>query len=81
MRFTGRVTLLAENVPVFRAVWCICGQQAAKIDECIRRSKPATLDNTLPNNLRNPLHDPNDEEAQVAAFEALRDESKPLLAT
>lgn len=48
--FTGRVTLLAENVPVFRGVFGVSrGQQAAKIDECIRRSKPATLDNTLPN--------------------------------
>ncbi|HTX23763.1 MAG TPA: flagellar motor switch protein FliM [Steroidobacteraceae bacterium] len=40
--FTGKVTLLAEAVPLFRGGFGISrGQQAVKIDERLRRHKPA----------------------------------------
>ncbi len=40
--FMGKVTLLAESVPIFRGAFGISrGQQAVKIDERIRRPKPA----------------------------------------
>ena len=40
--FAGKVTLLAETVPVFRGAFGISrGQQAVKIDERVRRPKPA----------------------------------------
>ncbi len=39
--FTGKVTLLAETVPMFRGTFGLSrGQQAVKIDERIRRPKP-----------------------------------------
>ncbi|HUN26961.1 MAG TPA: flagellar motor switch protein FliM [Steroidobacteraceae bacterium] len=43
--FSGKVTLLAESVPVFRGSFGLSrGQQAVKIDERIRRSKPVPAD-------------------------------------
>ncbi|MGH8148580.1 MAG: flagellar motor switch protein FliM [Steroidobacteraceae bacterium] len=41
--FTGKVTLLAETVPVFRGSFGLSrGQQAVKIDDHMRRLKPVT---------------------------------------
>ncbi|MDB6089971.1 MAG: flagellar motor switch protein FliM [Gammaproteobacteria bacterium] len=45
--FTGKVLVLAEDVPVFRGSFGLSrGQQAVKFDERMRRSSPVTLDNT-----------------------------------
>ena len=47
--FTGRITLVAEGVPVFRGSFGASrGQHAAKIDERIRREKPVTIDQLMP---------------------------------
>ena len=44
--FSGKVTLLAEAVPVFRGSFGLSrGQQAVKIDERVRRSRPVNPDN------------------------------------
>ena len=44
--FSGKVTLLAERVPVFRGSFGLSrGQQAVKIDERVRRSRPVNPDN------------------------------------
>jgi flagellar motor switch protein FliM len=46
--FEGRVTLLAENVPLFRGTCgCSRGQHAVKIEERIRRQKTTFLDNLV----------------------------------
>jgi len=43
--FTGKVTLLAESVPLFRGGFGISrGQQAVKIDERVRRHKPVLIE-------------------------------------
>jgi len=45
--FGGKVTVLAERVPVFRGTFGISrGQQAIKVEERVRRPKPSMLDNT-----------------------------------
>ena len=39
--FTGRATVLAEDVPVFRGTFGVShGQQAVQIEERVARSKP-----------------------------------------
>jgi flagellar motor switch protein FliM len=39
--FTGKVTLLADDVPLFRGGFGLSrGQQAIKVDECPRRGAP-----------------------------------------
>ena len=44
--FSGKVTLLAEAVPVFRGSFGLSrGQQAVKIEERVRRGKPLHADN------------------------------------
>ena len=44
--FSGKVTLLAERVPVFRGSFGLSrGQQAVKIEERVRRGKPLHADN------------------------------------
>jgi flagellar motor switch protein FliM len=46
--FSGKVTLLAESVPVFRGGFGISrGQQAVKIEERVRRVKMVAADNTM----------------------------------
>jgi flagellar motor switch protein FliM len=46
--FEGRVTLLAENVPLFRgSCGCSRGQHAVKIEERVRRQKTTFLDNLV----------------------------------
>jgi flagellar motor switch protein FliM len=43
--FSGKVTVLAEAVPVFRGSFGISrGQQAVKVEERVRRPKPSPLD-------------------------------------
>ena len=43
--FGGKVTVLAERVPVFRGTFGISrGQQAIKVEERVRRPKPSMLD-------------------------------------
>jgi flagellar motor switch protein FliM len=46
--FTGRATILAEEVPVFRGSFGVShGQQAVQIEERVTRFKPKTIDNLL----------------------------------
>jgi len=46
--FSGKVTVLAESVPVFRGTFGISrGQQAVKVEERCRRPKLVALDNIL----------------------------------
>ena len=46
--FTGRATVLAEDVPIFRGTFGVShGQQAVQIDERITRHKPKLLDTLL----------------------------------
>jgi len=46
--FTGRATILAEDVPVFRGSFGVShGQQAVQIEERVTRFKPKLLDNLL----------------------------------
>ncbi|HEY5807423.1 MAG TPA: flagellar motor switch protein FliM [Povalibacter sp.] len=46
--FTGRATVLAEDVPVFRGTFGVShGQQAVQIEERVSRFKPKTLDSLL----------------------------------
>jgi flagellar motor switch protein FliM len=43
--FTGKVTLFAEDVPLFRGSFGLSrGQQAIKVEERMRRSKPLTIE-------------------------------------
>jgi flagellar motor switch protein FliM len=43
--FTGKVTLLAEEVPIFRGSFGLSrGQQAVKVEEKVRRLKIAAAD-------------------------------------
>jgi flagellar motor switch protein FliM len=43
--FSGKVTVLAENVPVFRGSFGVSrGQQAVKVEERVRRPKPTGLE-------------------------------------
>jgi flagellar motor switch protein FliM len=43
--FTGKVTIIAEDVPVFRGSFGISrGQQAVKVEERMRRHNPVMLD-------------------------------------
>jgi flagellar motor switch protein FliM len=43
--FSGKVTVLAENVPVFRGSFGVSrGQQAVKVEERVRRPKPSGLE-------------------------------------
>ncbi len=43
--FTGKVTLLAEDVPLFRGAFGLSrGQQAVKIDERVSRPKATAAD-------------------------------------
>src|SRR4051812_18641617 len=45
--FTGKVTILAERVPIFRGSFGVSrGQQAVKIEERVRRPKFTPLENT-----------------------------------
>jgi len=46
--FTGRATVLAEDVPVFRGTFGVShGQQAVQIEERVTRFKPKALDSLL----------------------------------
>lgn len=46
--FTGRATILAEDVPVFRGAFGVSrGQQAVQIEERVARSKPKILEGLL----------------------------------
>jgi flagellar motor switch protein FliM len=46
--FTGRATVLAEDVPIFRGKFGVSqGQQAVQIDERVMRHKPKVLDSIL----------------------------------
>jgi flagellar motor switch protein FliM len=46
--FTGRATVLAEDVPIFRGTFGVShGQQAVQIEERVSRYKPKILDNLL----------------------------------
>ncbi len=48
--FTGRATVLAEDVPVFRGTFGVShGQQAVQIEERVTRNKSKILDSLLPN--------------------------------
>jgi flagellar motor switch protein FliM len=50
--FTGRATVFAEDVPVFRGAFGVShGQQAVQIDERVNRSKPRMIDGLLANKL------------------------------
>jgi flagellar motor switch protein FliM len=41
--FSGNITLLAEDIPMFRGAYGLShGQQAVKIDDCIRRTRPGS---------------------------------------
>jgi flagellar motor switch protein FliM len=43
--FSGKVTVLAENVPVFRGSFGVSrGQQAVKVEERVRRPRPSLLE-------------------------------------
>ena len=43
--FTGKVTVLAEDVPVFRGSFGLSrGQQAVKVEERVRRNAPSPID-------------------------------------
>jgi flagellar motor switch protein FliM len=47
--FTGRATVMAEDVPIFRGSFGVShGQQAVKIDERISRFKPKVLESLSP---------------------------------
>jgi flagellar motor switch protein FliM len=46
--FTGRATVLAEEIPIFRGSFGVShGQQAIQIEERVARFKPKVLDNLL----------------------------------
>jgi flagellar motor switch protein FliM len=46
--FTGRATVLAEDVPIFRGAFGVShGQQAVQIEERVSRNKPKLLDSLL----------------------------------
>jgi flagellar motor switch protein FliM len=46
--FSGRATILAEDVPIFRGAFGVShGQQAVQIEERVSRYKPKILDNLL----------------------------------
>ena len=46
--FTGRATVLAEDIPIFRGSFGVShGQQAIQIEERVARFKPKALDNLL----------------------------------
>jgi flagellar motor switch protein FliM len=46
--FTGRATVLAEEVPIFRGAFGVShGQQAVQIEERVSRNKPKLLDSLL----------------------------------
>jgi len=48
--FAGKVTLLAERVPIFRGSFGVSrGQQAVKIEERVRRPKIPTAESLIPN--------------------------------
>jgi flagellar motor switch protein FliM len=48
--FSGRATVLAENVPIFRGTFGVShGQQAVQIEERVTRFKPKILDTLLAN--------------------------------
>ena len=50
--FTGRATIFAEDVPVFRGTFGVShGQQAVQIDERVNRAKPRMIDGLLANKL------------------------------
>lgn len=50
--FTGRATILAEDVPVFRGTFGVShGQQAVQIEERVNRFKPRVIDGLLTNKL------------------------------
>jgi flagellar motor switch protein FliM len=47
--FTGRATVMAEEVPIFRGAFGVShGQQAVQIEERVMRHKPKVLDTLLP---------------------------------
>jgi flagellar motor switch protein FliM len=47
--FTGRATVMAEEVPIFRGTYGVShGQQAVQIEERVLRNKPKILDTLLP---------------------------------
>ncbi len=50
--FTGRATILAEDVPVFRGTFGVShGQQAVQIEERVNRFKPRVIDGLLTSKL------------------------------
>ena len=78
--FAGKVTLLAEDVPLFRGSFGLSrGQQAVKIEERVRRTGAPVHEHLKCSKAEDRSMNANAEAAHAAEFDQIQDEGQPAV--